>query len=128
MHRITKLATLALAATSVAVAVPGVAMANQPNPVEGYTRTDTAWTAYTTQRHDVDGGTITFKPNNLSSGGVCIRLKSVRTGAIFSNTICWTDHSTRTLATGVLANTTFTIQARKQSSGSDTFWSGTMNY
>ncbi|BEL06252.1 hypothetical protein Q0Z83_044430 [Actinoplanes sichuanensis] len=127
MHRITKIATFALAATSVAVAIPSTAMA-AANPVEGYTRTDTGWTAYTFQRHDVNGGTITFKPNNLSSGGVCIRLKSVRTGAIFSDTICWTDHSTRTLATGVLAGTVFTIQARKQASGTDTFWSGTMNY
>jgi hypothetical protein len=126
MNRITKLATLALAATSVAVAVPGVAMAGQANPVDGYA--ETSWTAYTNQRHDVDGGTITFKPNNLSSGGVCLRLKSVRTGAIFSNTICWTDHSTRTLATGVLAGTTFTVQARRQSSGTDKYWSGTMNY
>ncbi|MFG1608036.1 hypothetical protein [Actinoplanes sp. NPDC049265] len=124
----TKIGTLALAATAVAVAVPGVALAGQANPVEGYTSTGTGWTSYTNQRHDVDGGTITFKPNNLSSGGVCIRLRSARTGSVFSNTICWTDHSTRTLATGVLANTTFTIDARKQASGSDTFWSGTMNY
>ena len=87
MQRITKFAAFALAVTSAAVAVPGAAMA-AANPVEGYTRTDTGWTAYTFERHDVDGGTITFKPNNLASGGVCIRLKSVNTGAIFSNTIC----------------------------------------
>jgi hypothetical protein len=106
-----------------------VTPAEQNNTVSGYTNKDSSWTVYTNQRHHTDYGDITFQPDNLPSGGMCIRLRSVRTGAIFSGSPCFTDHSKKFVATGVLAGTTFTVEARKlEAAGTDTYWHGTLYY
>src|SRR5437879_4103710 len=44
------------------------------NSVDGYTRKDDSWTYYGRERYHTSTSDITFQPNNLSSGGVCIRL------------------------------------------------------
>jgi hypothetical protein len=137
MPRVTSIGRLLAAAVALAapfaIAAPAAASTIQPaeqnNSVGGYTNKDASWTVYTNQRHHTDYGDITFQPDNLSSGGVCLRLRSVRTGAIFSSSVCWTDHSKKFLATNVLAGTTFTVEAHKVSAaGTDTYWHGTMYY
>jgi len=100
------------------------------NSIRGYTHKDASWAHYGKQRHHTSRSDITFQPDNLSSGGVCIRLHDITHGGYWPNAhgVCWTDHSKKFLGTNVPAMT-FTVDAHKiDAQGADTFWSGTMFY
>ncbi|GAA1644160.1 hypothetical protein [Actinoplanes couchii] len=113
------------------VAFPAAAQAAQNNYVAGTTDGDTSWVLYSTVRHDVDGTTVTFKPDRLPPGGLCLMLFNVRTGNYYGHAPCWGagDYTAKNVATNVATNTDFRIRAKQRTQqGSTNPWSGTMRY
>lgn len=113
------------------IAFPVGAQAAQNNYVWGTTDGDASWVLYDTVRHDVDGTTVTFKPDQLPPGGLCLMLRNVKTGNYYGQAPCWApgDFSAKNVAVSVPVNTDFRIRARQRiSQGSTNRWSGTMRY
>ena len=113
------------------IASPAAAQAAQNNYVQGTTDGDGDWVLYNTVRHDVDGTTVTFKPDRLPPGGLCLMLLDQATGHYYGLNPCWGagDFSAKNVAVNVPRNTTFRIRARQRAvHGSTNPWSGIMRY
>ena len=126
------LTVAAVLATAAGVfAVPTAAFAAQNNDIGGTVYTSGAWTPGSVTRHKTDTGDIKVKITDNLDGGICLRLKSTRTGSIFAGPVCWAagEYTAKFVAYDVLSGTTFTIEAHKGiSGGSNNAWAGIANY
>lgn len=124
-----RLAVLAAGLLLPLMALAAPASAEQANNVYGYVNSNGTWTYYGKIRHHTTPGDIWFKPNNLPSGGMCMRLIWTSGSRGQSRSICWWDHSAKYIAYNVLPGTKFRISAHKRdASGTDNYWAGTLYY
>lgn len=103
---------------AVLLASAGAAEAASWQHVAATANSNGTWTLGQTVRVKSGTGSIVMKLGDNVDGGLCVRLVSVKTGSVFTGTVCWDAAaklpSTRTIATQVLTNTQFQIQHRKQ--------------
>ena len=130
MNKRVKASLVAMAVGIGLIASPVAAQAAQNNYVQGSTPGDGSWILYETDRHDVDGTTVTFKPDRLPPGGLCLMLRNIRTGNYYGQAPCWGagEFIAKNVAVNVPRNTDFRIRARQRSVGSSGPWSGIMRY
>ena len=82
--------------------------------VRGKADADGDWTQHTVERETDGRGEISFDPDVIAGEPFTLRLRSKRTGQVFSNEVSWTEHDKgrKVLATNVLPHTRFTIDSR----------------
>jgi hypothetical protein len=82
--------------------------------VTGTTGADGCWTRHDVKRKTHNRGDISFDPDVIAGSPFSVRLRSTRTGKVFSHEVSWTagDTGRKTIATDVLAGTEFTIDSR----------------
>jgi len=102
------------------------AMAAQGNNISGTVNGDGSWTTGSVTRHKTTRGDIYLDLTDNVDGGLCVRLVSLRNGSTFGGN-CWNagEYGVKTLATDVLADTVFRVDARKRvAGGSNNQWGG----
>ena len=82
--------------------------------VKGQAAANGGWTRHGVVRETTARGEISFDPDVIAGSPFSLRLRSVRTGEVFSNEVSWTDGDTgrKVLATNVLPHTRFTVDSR----------------
>ena len=82
--------------------------------ISGGTNANGNWTRHSVERTTQHRGEISFDPTELAGSPFRIRLRSTRSGEVFSNEVTWTsnDAGRKVVATNVLAGTKFTIDSR----------------
>ena len=118
------LSALAGAAVVAGLAAPATALAAGYNDIGFSVNPNGAWTFEPNNavRNKTTSGNMSMNVNDLTDGGVCVRLVNANTGTAFTAPTCWSKYATKTIATNVLAGTRFRVQAQKKGFGTNNAW------